>query len=398
MTLQLSQRPNLRLRFAVGERVECLTREWSAGTVVRLFYTQSSFDQGTCVPYQVRLDSGKLIFVPQDVDRVCRAEAPITNRASAIARLRSPLPKPGNAPPVLADGIKRAADELSRLHSFFVQTLEGEPEPVRALPWDGFRLEVQLLLVGCKPSVLIMSPCVPAAAHLQPTFSQRLVTHVFQPWLTNMPETPLRLRRIERDCQAHNSAAGSVTGEWVLYSTKHPQCVEVRPEQAHTSLAAQTSPAPNAPPQVEAAFFGPPTLTWPGGPPNGCDVLLWLMMARALGYPSDAQRPDLNCEVAFTRPGFEHLQSVEDDDMLFDYMCEGPRELSRVVAHYLECRDQTLKHGLPDFHFAMGGRVIATAHLQRIVDGARDAQDVVDGVDALVGQINHLNIQDEEED
>ena len=122
------------------------------------------------------------------------------------------------------------------------------------------------------------------------------------------------------------------------------------------------------------------------------------MMARALGYPSDAQRPDLNCEVAFTRPGFEHLQSVEDDDMLFDYMCEGPRELSRVVAHYLECRDQTLKHGLPDFHFAMGGRVIATAHLQRIVDGARDAQDVVDGVDALVGQINHLNIQDEEED
>ena len=48
--------------------------------MVKLFYQQSSFPEGTCAPYQVKLDDGKLIFAPIDVDRVIReysGEAPV---------------------------------------------------------------------------------------------------------------------------------------------------------------------------------------------------------------------------------------------------------------------------------------------------------------------------------
>ena len=46
--------------------------QWKPGTVVKHFYTQSSFPEGMCVPYQVKLDDGKLIFAPQDKDGVVR--------------------------------------------------------------------------------------------------------------------------------------------------------------------------------------------------------------------------------------------------------------------------------------------------------------------------------------
>jgi G3E family GTPase len=58
------------LRFGVGTRVECNTGEtaWKVGTVVKI-----GWDTGTGVaPYQVKLDSGDLIFAPADVDDLVR--------------------------------------------------------------------------------------------------------------------------------------------------------------------------------------------------------------------------------------------------------------------------------------------------------------------------------------
>ena len=60
------------LRFAPGDRVLCQCGTWHPGTIVKLFYTQRNFPPGKCVPYQVRLDDGRLIFTPSDSDGVIR--------------------------------------------------------------------------------------------------------------------------------------------------------------------------------------------------------------------------------------------------------------------------------------------------------------------------------------
>ena len=76
MSLRLADKDTTILRFAVGDRVECNCGKWMLGTVVKLFYVQSTFKEGMCAPYQVKLDDGKLIFAPMDTDRVVRAATP----------------------------------------------------------------------------------------------------------------------------------------------------------------------------------------------------------------------------------------------------------------------------------------------------------------------------------
>ena len=58
------------LRFTVGTRVVCNCGGWKPGTVVKLFYRESSFPAGKVVPYQIQLDNGKLIYAPTDEDHV----------------------------------------------------------------------------------------------------------------------------------------------------------------------------------------------------------------------------------------------------------------------------------------------------------------------------------------
>ena len=72
MSIKLTDKETTQLRFAIGARVECNCGQWKPGTIVKHFYVQSSFPEGMCVPYQVRLDDGKLIFAPADADRVIR--------------------------------------------------------------------------------------------------------------------------------------------------------------------------------------------------------------------------------------------------------------------------------------------------------------------------------------
>lgn len=62
------------LRFRVGTRVECkLATEWKSGTVHLQFFTQDTFPRGMCVPYQIALDNGLLVFARRDEDGDIRA-------------------------------------------------------------------------------------------------------------------------------------------------------------------------------------------------------------------------------------------------------------------------------------------------------------------------------------
>mmetsp|Transcript_78261 Transcript_78261/g.135785 ORF Transcript_78261/g.135785 Transcript_78261/m.135785 type:complete len:383 (-) Transcript_78261:56-1204(-) len=65
-------------RFTVGTRVICRTgpSEWSAGVIVALTYREPSWPPGKTVPYQVQLFDGRLIFVPADVEQLCRKLVP----------------------------------------------------------------------------------------------------------------------------------------------------------------------------------------------------------------------------------------------------------------------------------------------------------------------------------
>jgi len=59
-------------RFNVGTRVLCRTDEWLAGTIIKLNYREPDWPRRETVPYQVQLDDGDLIFVPEDVEVLCK--------------------------------------------------------------------------------------------------------------------------------------------------------------------------------------------------------------------------------------------------------------------------------------------------------------------------------------
>mmetsp|Transcript_11404 Transcript_11404/g.15800 ORF Transcript_11404/g.15800 Transcript_11404/m.15800 type:complete len:166 (-) Transcript_11404:365-862(-) len=61
-----------KLRFKRNQRVVCHmgSNQWSKGTVAKLWAEQ---EKGYWVPYQVKLDDGKMIFAPTDNDMTIRA-------------------------------------------------------------------------------------------------------------------------------------------------------------------------------------------------------------------------------------------------------------------------------------------------------------------------------------
>ena len=73
MSIKIEDKDSIQLRFKLGDRVEANCGEWKVGTIVKLFYTQKSFKEGMCAPYQIRLDEReRLIFAPNDEERVVR--------------------------------------------------------------------------------------------------------------------------------------------------------------------------------------------------------------------------------------------------------------------------------------------------------------------------------------
>ena len=59
---------------AVGDKVECRMGEniWTAGTVRKIWYQQADWSPDCWAPYQVELDSKAVVFVPADLDHLCR--------------------------------------------------------------------------------------------------------------------------------------------------------------------------------------------------------------------------------------------------------------------------------------------------------------------------------------
>ena len=270
-----------------------------------------------------------------------RAETTITTRAQAATRVACGLPALDAGEPLFKDDptMCRIFKEYVDLVDAFTSSLN--PREARALPWDGFHVEVALLLLGLKPSVLMMHG-------RSASFADRLATHVFKPWLAAMhppPKSPLLIRKIERTC-AHVPEC-SFQGAWVLYATGHPQRIE-----------------------IDAAFFGPPTLQY-----HRRDKVQYQMIGRALGYPSRGRTGD--CSIAYIKPGFAHLENVDDDDEVLDYeidvdpnhpnKIEGLRELREAIGHFLFCRQQcAMVWGLVDFQFSMGGRCLGTKELEEV--------------------------------
>jgi len=72
----LAQLP--KLRFEMGSRVLCHIGEnaetdWAPGTVIALWYREPRWPPGSHAPYQVRLDDGREIFAPADMEQVIKA-------------------------------------------------------------------------------------------------------------------------------------------------------------------------------------------------------------------------------------------------------------------------------------------------------------------------------------
>ena len=59
-------------RFPVGTRVECNTGDWSPGVVVAHDHREDAWPANKTVPYQIRLDGGRLIYAPHDSNHVIR--------------------------------------------------------------------------------------------------------------------------------------------------------------------------------------------------------------------------------------------------------------------------------------------------------------------------------------
>lgn len=69
------------LRFGVGDRVECRIGSdpvtgWGAGSVIKTVYREANWPEEVFAPYQVKLDDGRLIFAPHDLEQVIRAGKP----------------------------------------------------------------------------------------------------------------------------------------------------------------------------------------------------------------------------------------------------------------------------------------------------------------------------------
>jgi hypothetical protein len=65
------------LRFSMGTRVQCrigpdAIKDWADGTIVLLWYREANWPPGSFAPYKIKLDDGREIFAPGDMDQIIR--------------------------------------------------------------------------------------------------------------------------------------------------------------------------------------------------------------------------------------------------------------------------------------------------------------------------------------
>lgn len=81
--------PPKRLRFEVGTDVLCRVgpTDWAAGTITQQWYRESgpAWPEGHYAPYKIRLEDGRDIFAPQDLDQIIRLN-PSGNRNGVPGR------------------------------------------------------------------------------------------------------------------------------------------------------------------------------------------------------------------------------------------------------------------------------------------------------------------------
>lgn len=93
------RRPSL--RFDIGARVECRVgphpvKGWVPGRIIKLHYTEPSWPPNMVAPYQIALHDGRLIFAPQDTDRVIRLRPPAAPDAPSSPEYNIPEDDDGN--------------------------------------------------------------------------------------------------------------------------------------------------------------------------------------------------------------------------------------------------------------------------------------------------------------
>jgi len=66
----------IELRFAIGSFVLCRVgpTDWAAGQVHQLWYREPNWPNGSYAPYKVKLEDGRDIYAPADMDQVIRLD------------------------------------------------------------------------------------------------------------------------------------------------------------------------------------------------------------------------------------------------------------------------------------------------------------------------------------
>jgi len=69
------------LRFSLGDQVECRVgpdpiKGWAGGVVTQLWYREANWPPGSYAPYKIRLNDGRDIFAPGDLEQVIRLASP----------------------------------------------------------------------------------------------------------------------------------------------------------------------------------------------------------------------------------------------------------------------------------------------------------------------------------
>mmetsp|Transcript_20358 Transcript_20358/g.22777 ORF Transcript_20358/g.22777 Transcript_20358/m.22777 type:complete len:228 (-) Transcript_20358:186-869(-) len=64
------------LRFNAGQRVQCRVgpTEWHSGIILQTWYRETSWPAGAWAPYKVKLDDGRKIFAPGDMEQIIKLE------------------------------------------------------------------------------------------------------------------------------------------------------------------------------------------------------------------------------------------------------------------------------------------------------------------------------------
>eukprot|EP00934_Nitzschia_sp_Nitz4_P007080 Nitzschia sp. Nitz4//scaffold1_size375055//176227//176860//NITZ4_000270-RA/size375055-augustus-gene-0.674-mRNA-1//1//CDS//3329541027//7070//frame0 len=65
------------LRFDIGTKVQCRIgpdpkKDWANGEIVQLWYHEPNWPPGSFAPYKIKLDDGRDIFAPGDMDEIIR--------------------------------------------------------------------------------------------------------------------------------------------------------------------------------------------------------------------------------------------------------------------------------------------------------------------------------------